>query len=213
MQNHRLIFRKEAVEKYISELERSVLPRIIPPRLFGYLWILLLLLVAAGGWTWSVQIPFHAVGDAIVCWDCERWVSVPDGAPCVMARFPAEVGTHLHAGQTLELEIAGQRKPVLVPVVAVDTGLPKPARAPSCLKWISGGGPGREQPMVVAIGRLPDGRQEPPWDMAATMRARIETGRRRLAGYLPWVGYFFDAHAPEEKRRNSNGSVNPQPLS
>jgi len=212
-ENHRLLFRKEAVEKYISELERSVLPRIIPPRLIRYLWILLALLLAAGAWTWSVQIPVHTVGDAIVCRDCQRWILAPADAPCVMALFPTEVLSHLQPGQTLELEIAGQHIPVLVQVVAVDTVRPKLVEVPSCLEWISGGRPRREQPMVVAIGRWPDGQQKPPWGMAGTMRARVETGRRRLAGYLPWVGCFFDAHAPEEKRHNSNGPVNPQPLS
>jgi hypothetical protein len=47
--SHRSIFRAEAVRRYIQNHEEAVLPRLICPRTFLYLWILLGLLLAAGG--------------------------------------------------------------------------------------------------------------------------------------------------------------------
>ncbi len=46
--SHRSIFRAEAVQRYIQNHEEAVLPRLICPRTFLYLWILLGLLLVAG---------------------------------------------------------------------------------------------------------------------------------------------------------------------
>ena len=46
--SQRAIFRAEAVQRYIQKHEEAVLPRLICPRTFLYLWILLGLLLVAG---------------------------------------------------------------------------------------------------------------------------------------------------------------------
>jgi hypothetical protein len=44
----RSIFRSEALQHYIQNQEKVVLPRLISPRIFVYLWILALTLMVAG---------------------------------------------------------------------------------------------------------------------------------------------------------------------
>ena len=44
----RSIFRAEARERYIQNQEKVVLPRLVSPQVFVYLWILALLVMAAG---------------------------------------------------------------------------------------------------------------------------------------------------------------------
>jgi hypothetical protein len=62
--NHRPIFRADAVRRYIQSQQRAVLPRLICPSTFLYLWILLgLLLLAASLVTWLARGPLF-VGEA-----------------------------------------------------------------------------------------------------------------------------------------------------
>ena len=44
----RSIFRAEARKHYIQNQEKVVLPRLVSPQIFVYLWILALLVMAAG---------------------------------------------------------------------------------------------------------------------------------------------------------------------
>jgi len=44
----RAIFRSEAIEHYLQEQEKVVLPRLVSPHVFVYLWILAVLLLVAG---------------------------------------------------------------------------------------------------------------------------------------------------------------------
>lgn len=58
MKNNRPIFRADAVRRYIEGQQRAVLPRFVCPRTFLYLWILLALLLLAGGlMTWFTHGP------------------------------------------------------------------------------------------------------------------------------------------------------------
>jgi len=51
-ERRRSIFRSEAVRRYMQAHEESILPRLVCPRFFAYLWTLLLLLLGAGVVTW-----------------------------------------------------------------------------------------------------------------------------------------------------------------
>lgn len=44
----RAIFRSEAIQHYLQEQEKVVLPRLVSPHMFVYLWILAVLLLVAG---------------------------------------------------------------------------------------------------------------------------------------------------------------------
>ena len=44
----RSIFRAEALQRYRENQEKVVLPRLVSPRVFAYLWIVALLLLLAG---------------------------------------------------------------------------------------------------------------------------------------------------------------------
>ncbi len=53
----RSIFRKRAIEKYMQRREMHVILRLVSPRMFVFLWMLLLLSVGAGVLVWSIQEP------------------------------------------------------------------------------------------------------------------------------------------------------------
>jgi len=53
---HRPIFRADAVRRYIQKQQETVLPRLVCPRTFLYLWILLVCLFMAVGLVfWLIQ--------------------------------------------------------------------------------------------------------------------------------------------------------------
>ena len=59
---YRPIFRASAVQRYLQSQERAALPRIACPRIISYLWIVLgLLLVAGGCASWSVHVAMAPV--------------------------------------------------------------------------------------------------------------------------------------------------------
>jgi len=61
MNVNRTIFRSEALDHYIQNQEKVELPRLISVRLFRYLWLIALLLMAAGAlvafWPLIMQLP------------------------------------------------------------------------------------------------------------------------------------------------------------
>lgn len=64
MKNNHPIFRADAVRRYLEGQHRAVLPRLVCPRTFLYLWILLALLLLAGGlMTWFASGP-QLMGEA-----------------------------------------------------------------------------------------------------------------------------------------------------
>src|SRR5579885_2489792 len=62
----RSIFRQRAIAKYVQRQERQVMLRQISPPVFGFLWLLLLLLVGAGVFVWSMQVPLFIQSKGIV---------------------------------------------------------------------------------------------------------------------------------------------------
>ena len=66
MQNNQSIFRNEALQRYISSREESVLPRFVRPKIFLFLWILTGLLIVACGVAWYAQLPVYVTGQGIV---------------------------------------------------------------------------------------------------------------------------------------------------
>lgn len=62
----RMIFRREALQRYIQNQERVVLPRLVTPRGFRALWVLALLTLIAGllisFWPWLDLLPLYLEG-------------------------------------------------------------------------------------------------------------------------------------------------------
>lgn len=69
--SRRSIFRNDAVRRYVESREKSVLPRLVSPRTFIYLWFLLGLLGMSSIVAWFARVPMYASGSAIVV----RWKS------------------------------------------------------------------------------------------------------------------------------------------
>ncbi len=62
----RSIFRSSALERHMYGQEKDVLPRIICPPVFLFLWLLLSLCVVAGCFAWSGRVPVDVAGGGVV---------------------------------------------------------------------------------------------------------------------------------------------------
>jgi hypothetical protein len=62
----RSIFRQRAIDKYMQRQELHVILRLVSPRMFKFLWVLLLLAVCAGALVWSFQEPIMVQGKGLV---------------------------------------------------------------------------------------------------------------------------------------------------
>lgn len=63
---YRSIFREEAIRRYVESKEKAVLPRLVSPQTFAYLWFLLGLLSVSSLVAWFTRVPVYTSGSAVV---------------------------------------------------------------------------------------------------------------------------------------------------
>lgn len=110
------IFRDKAVQKYIRNREKSVLPRVVTPPVFIFCWLILTLLIAAGIAVWLGQVPLYITGVGIVL--DQNLSTHQTGTTVAVIFLPASDASHLRTGLPIQLQI-GQSGPVLH--TAIDT--------------------------------------------------------------------------------------------
>ncbi|MDJ0620556.1 MAG: hypothetical protein QNJ63_28115 [Calothrix sp. MO_192.B10] len=100
------IFRKNAVQNYIRGQEKAVLPQLVAPRVFLYLWSLLGLLAASGTIASCIQIPTFITGSAIIV---RRPAASQDSQAevVVIALFPAQSSPPLKSSRFVLLRFDG----------------------------------------------------------------------------------------------------------
>jgi len=66
MRSRQSIFRADALRRHMGRNDKSVFPKLVRPRTFASLWVLLGLLVASGLLLWHAVIPFYTPAIALV---------------------------------------------------------------------------------------------------------------------------------------------------
>jgi hypothetical protein len=64
--NKRPIYREKALQRYAGGWEKSILPRIVAPSVFTFLWVMLALLFTATLFSWLGEFPTYATGAGLV---------------------------------------------------------------------------------------------------------------------------------------------------
>lgn len=193
----RSIFREEAVRRYMEGAERAVLPRLVSPHTFAYLWFLLGLLSVSSLVAWFTQVPMYASGAAVVVrWhntlhhDMHDGTSGVDEGIAVAAFFPPQ---HFASLQTtpnvfLSFDTIGDRLSRAIITVGPKILSPAALQQQFALNAHS-----ITQPAVVALVRL-----EPvPNNLPAAAyvgsvgHAEAAVGSQRLVSLLPLIGQLF----------------------
>ncbi len=114
------IFRKEAVEKYLQNREKTILPRFVAPPVFLFCWCLLAIFLCIGLLTWFGEVPVYVAGEGVV-------LSSGDSAGARALIFvPYSSALQLHAGQRVQLQLAGQASQLTSTVQTADRTLLSP---------------------------------------------------------------------------------------
>ncbi|WP_156815520.1 hypothetical protein [Pseudanabaena sp. PCC 6802] len=198
----RSIFRDDAVRRYIESRERSVLPRMVSPQIFLYLWALLGLIATSGLCAWVAKIPIYASGQAIVT----RWQSRAsqtnqtngiDKEAVVVIFLPPQYLSKLRPQQKLFLKFAGIDDRFSRTILTVESEIRSPDSIQKQFALSPGAAQAIAQPVAVAIA---------PWETAPTQlpanvylgslgHVEVEIGSQRAISLLPIVGQLFTEDA------------------
>jgi hypothetical protein len=190
----RSIFRHDALHRYGEGREQSVLPRLVAPRTFRYLWCLVGLLLLSGIVVWSVPVPTCAAGPAVVI----RRQSTTQGAPermMVVAFFSPQYRSRVQTARTLLLhfDVLGARlnRPILAvgPEVAspevVQQRFALPPDALSGMTWPA-------TVVMAPLEPLPAGVPASAY-LGSIGRATVPAESRRIVALFPAIGLFFQS--------------------
>jgi hypothetical protein len=189
--SHRSIFRDDAVRRYVESREKSVLPRLISPRIFIYLWLLLGLLGVSSIIAWFTRVPVYASGSAVVV----RWKShknTPEDI-VVAAFFPPQYLPKLRSPQNLFLRFdAIGNGGVYRSVIAIKPQISSPDVIQKQFALPFGTAQKITQPAVVVIAQLqpiPTGSSASTY-LGSVGHADVEVGSQSAISLLPLMGNF-----------------------
>ena len=186
------IYRAEAIRRYMQSREEPVFPRLVSPRTFAYLWVLLGLIVISGFAAWFAQVPVYASGLAVVVdrGSVTQDVRIQDVAILVAFLPP---GQHLQAGQNLSLQFEATGERLSRAILVVEPEVVSPAVAQRRFALEDGAALAITQPATVAIARFeptPTGLPAHTY-IGSTYHVEVIVGSRRLISFLPLMGQWF----------------------
>jgi hypothetical protein len=188
---HRMIFRADAVRRYLQGKEESVLPRFVSPRIFRYLWIFAVLFGLGCFLTWWMEVPVFVSGPAIIV---SGEIANAGGSkePVLIMFLPSDSISHLQVGQQLYLKTSEPRNRLVRRVTGVEKAVSSPAEARKRFKLPPAAAGAVEAPSAVAIAELPRTLDGLPATkhIGSVYDADIKVGARRLISFLPLIGQY-----------------------
>ncbi len=176
------IFREKAIQHFRQSRERDVLPRLVAPRIFLFLWVLLGLLLALVTLTWLGRVPINVEGSGVVL-DQRAAISGNRGDAAVFLQVDAS--NKVRAGQPVQIQIASRVFSNAI-VVSVEPG----ALSPVEIKQRYGQTVVGPAVIVVIAFRT----ALPTQKYAGTeIHAQIQVGTQRLLSLFPGIGPWIGA--------------------
>lgn len=185
---NRSIFRRNAVEHYIQNQEKQVLPRFISPRVFVYWWLLLLLLITGSTALWSIQLPTYVSGQAIIIEETDAGKANKVGR--LLLFLPASKVDALALDQVVLITLDPENQRLPGRIIHVEEAVLSPQSAQQRFNLPAAT---VTKPVAVAIVQMTN---FPPAKLAneyvgGLYPAQISVGVQRMVMLLPWVSVFF----------------------
>lgn len=190
----RAIFRESAVQRYIQRREKDILPRLLRPPVFIFLWILLILGLLAGLVAWNIRVPVYT------------------GAPGVM--LPDKVAGHLEAllfvpenqqftvrpGQAVILQIGASGPRLQQTITSVTAQALSPVQIRTNYALTNSLGLVVSQPSLVAVVVFPT---NPAFQgyAGSLVGANIQIGTRSALSLLPVLFQYPQADRNQASAR------------
>lgn len=140
---NRTIFRNSAIQRYIQRRDKDVLPRLVRPPVFVFLWILLVLGLLAGALTWSIRVPIYTTAPGVIL------QSQATGQLQALLFVAADQQSALQPGQPVQLQIGVRGPHLQLALTSVTSQVLSPAQIRSRYALDNALGLVASQPAVV----------------------------------------------------------------
>ncbi len=178
------IYRRSALQRYLSNQQKIVFLRLVQPRLFPYFWALLFGLVALGYLAWRTQSPVTVDGVGIVVGVEGR----RDAGPLdLLLLFPPQRQGALAPRQRVYFQLAGEGAPLTGRIESVEPQVLGPDAIRARFSLSASLGATIDGPAAVASARVSPGRSGLPSGAFDGVRqpVRVEVGTASLLSLLP----------------------------
>jgi hypothetical protein len=177
------VFRSKALKYYVQSQQRDILPRIVAPPVFLFLWILLASLLASTVLAWLAHVPTNVTGSGVVL---DQKIAPSSSSGAVAALFlPATSSGLVRPGQPVQIQI-GANAPLTATILTVEPGVKSPNEIRETYAQAIA------EPSVIAFISLePDISAQ---TYAGTLvRAQVQIGNQRVLSLLPGIGQWIGA--------------------
>lgn len=183
---NRAIFRESAIQRYIQRRDKDVLPRLVRPRFFLFLWILLVLVLLAGILIWSIRIPVYTAAPGVLRPD------ETTGQLQVLLFVSADQQSFVHVGQTVQLQIGASGPQLHLTITSVTSQVLSPAQIRATYALNNPLGLVVSQPAVVALVTIQAGSSLQGY-AGSLVSAEIQVSTRSALSLVPGLNHFVGA--------------------
>lgn len=193
IQPQRSIFRKTALQHYTRGREQEVLPRMVAPPVFQFLWLLLGLFSLGGLMAWWGRVPTYTATTGMI-------VSVPrkveSAEPTTMAILflPANQLPKLHPGQRVMLRTSSSDQPLSFTISSTNKSLFSPTKLRQQYGLEGAAALTVTQPSGVVSVNLAGSKLAKPIYQGSSVLAQVEVGSTRLISLLPMGRKALENH-------------------
>lgn len=175
----RSIFRSKTMQNYVQNREKSVLPRVVAPRIFFLCWLILTFLMVAGIAIWLGKVPLYITGSGVILG--QNTSNTQNEQATAVIILPSSSSARLRAGMPVQVKI-GQDGPTLNRNIAT---ISQAVLSPSDVRQ-QYGLTVAEPSLLVTIGLGPAISQQVY--AGSVVQVQIQVGSQSLLSLFPVIG-------------------------
>jgi len=186
----RNIFRGKALQHYAASRQKEVLPRLISPPVFVFLWLLLALLLVASLAAWLTRVPTYVVTTGVVLDQGIIQGQQANDQATAIVFVPVSHALQVYIGQPILLQIGATGTQLHYKVERVVPGILSPNEARRRYGLDNATSPTITGPSIVLTISL--GPAFPAQQYAGSpVSAQLQIGSQRVLSLLPGLGQWI----------------------
>lgn len=174
----RSIFRERAIQHYVQSRDKDVLPRIVSPPVFLFLWIVLGLCMVLAWLAWNIHTPVYTSAIGIIVGDSKS------GGTQAVLFVPANQRHVVRAGKPVQLQIGSIDSRLLSTVTSVTATALSPEQIRQHYRLDGGTSLLVTQPSVVLVVTLGEHISAANY-VGSIVHAQVQVGEQSLLSFLP----------------------------
>ncbi len=183
----RAIFRQQALQYAIQRREKDILPRLVAPRAFLLLWLILVFIVMAGFLAWNISLPITRAEPGVILSN-----QTTEQAQALFFLSPDQLGL-IHNGQSVQIQVGTSSVIFLQKITQIVPQVLSPEQIRQQYGLDASAGLLVQQPSIVAIIKL-TGNISAQQYACSLIRVQIKVGTQRTISLIPFIGTFFGAN-------------------